>query len=140
MFCAQCGVENDVLGSFCKTCGVALEISKAVSFSDAISLAFKNYVNFKGRSTRAEYWWFFLFTFTLSAITEAIDVFSSLGIMSTIFSLIVFMPSLTVGVRRLHDINRSGWWILMWFVPIVGWVLLIVWYTRRSDEGINRYG
>ncbi len=139
MFCSQCGVDNNDSASFCKTCGVSLA-SHRISFSDAISLAFKNYVNFKGRSTRAEYWWFFLFTFTLSAITEAIDVFSSLGIMSTIFSLIVFMPSLTVGVRRLHDINKSGWWILMWFVPIVGWGLLIFWYTRRSDEGINRYG
>tara|TARA_Y100000996_G_scaffold138402_1_gene105463 strand:- start:979 stop:1398 length:420 start_codon:yes stop_codon:yes gene_type:complete len=139
MFCSQCGVDNNDSASFCKTCGVSLA-SHRISFSDAISLAFKNYVNFKGRSTRAEYWWFFLFTFTLSAITEAIDVFSSLGIMSTIFSLIVFMPSLTVGVRRLHDINKSGWWILMWFVPIVGWGLLIFWYTRRSDEKINRYG
>jgi len=139
MFCSQCGVDNNDSASFCKTCGVSLA-SHRISFSDAISLAFKNYVNFKGRSTRAEYWWFFLFTFTLSAITEAIDVFSSLGIMSTIFSLIVFMPSLTVGVRRLHDINKSGWWILMWFVPIVGWGLLIFWYTRRSDEKINMYG
>ena len=139
MFCAQCGVENDVLGSFCKTCGVALEMSKAVSFSDAISLAFKNYVNFKGRSTRAEYWWFFLFTFTLSIVTQIIDSFSSLGVTNSISSLIVLLPSLAVGVRRLHDIGKSGWWLLLWFAVIVGWVILLVWSVRKSD-GPNKYG
>ena len=139
MFCAQCGVENDVLGSFCKTCGVALEMSKAVSFSDAISLAFKNYVNFKGRSTRAEYWWFFLFTFTLSIVTQIIDSFSSLGVTNFISSLIVLLPSLAVGVRRLHDIGKSGWWLLLWFAVIVGWVILLVWSVRKSD-GPNKYG
>ncbi|MBA12972.1 MAG: DUF805 domain-containing protein [SAR202 cluster bacterium] len=139
MFCAQCGVENDVLGSFCKTCGVALEISKAVSFSDAISLAFKNYVNFHGRSTRAEYWWFFLFTFTLSIVTQIIDSFSSLGVTNFISSLIVLLPSLAVGVRRLHDIGKSGWWLLLWFAVIVGWVILLVWSARKSD-GPNKYG
>ena len=139
MFCAQCGVENDVLGSFCKTCGVALEISKAVSFSDAISLAFKNYVNFHGRSTRAEYWWFFLFTFTLSIVTQIIDSFSSLGVTNFISSLIVLLPSLAVGVRRLHDIVKSGWWLLLWFAVIVGWVILLVWSVRKSD-GPNKYG
>tara|TARA_B100000401_G_C52569134_1_gene607068 strand:+ start:77 stop:496 length:420 start_codon:yes stop_codon:yes gene_type:complete len=139
MFCAQCGVENDVLGSFCKTCGVALEISKAVSFSDAISLAFKNYVNFHGRSTRAEYWWFFLFTFTLSIVTQIIDSFSSLGVTNFISSLIVLLPSLAVGVRRLHDIGKSGWWLLLWFAVIVGWVILLVWSVRKSD-GPNKYG
>ena len=139
MFCAQCGVENDVLGSFCKTCGVALEISKAVSFSDAISLAFKNYVNFHGRSTRAEYWWFFLFTFTLSIVTQIIDSFSSLGVTNFISSLIVLLPSLAVGVRRLHDIGKSGWWLLLWFAVIVGWVILLVRSVRKSD-GPNKYG
>ena len=139
MFCAQCGVENDVLGSFCKTCGVTLEISKAVSFSDAISLAFKNYVNFHGRSTRAEYWWFFLFTFTLSIVTQIIDSFSSLGVTNFISSLIVLLPSLAVGVRRLHDIGKSGWWLLLWFAVIVGWVILLVWSVRKSD-GPNKYG
>ena len=139
MFCAQCGVENDVLGSFCKTCGATLETSKAVSFSDAISLAFKNYLNFKGRSTRAEYWWFFLFTFTLSIVTQIIDSFSSLGVTNFISSLIVLLPSLAVGVRRLHDIGKSGWWLLLWFAVIVGWVILLVWSVRKSD-GPNKYG
>ncbi|MBI15085.1 MAG: DUF805 domain-containing protein [Chloroflexi bacterium] len=139
MFCAKCGVENDVLGSFCKTCGATLETSKAVSFSDAISLAFKNYLNFKGRSTRAEYWWFFLFTFTLSIVTQIIDSFSSLGVTNFISSLIVLLPSLAVGVRRLHDIGKSGWWLLLWFAVIVGWVILLVWSVRKSD-GPNKYG
>ena len=139
MFCSQCGAENDDSIKFCKSCGVSVTSSR-VSFTDAISLAFTNYVNFKGRSTRAEYWWFVLFTSILSVITEAIDSISSLGVTNLILSLVVFMPSLTVGVRRLHDINKSGWWTLMWLIPIVGWIIMIVWYTRRSDEGINRYG
>ena len=69
MFCSQCGVDNNDSASFCKTCGVSLA-SHRISFSDAISLAFKNYVNFSGRATRAEFWWFFLFTTLLSLVTR----------------------------------------------------------------------
>ena len=84
-------------------------------------------------------WWFFLFTFTLSIVTQIIDSFSSLGVTNFISSLIVLLPSLAVGVRRLHDIGKSGWWLLLWFAVIVGWVILLVWSVRKSD-GPNKYG
>ena len=68
-----------------------------------------------------------------------IDSFSSLGVTNFISSLIVLLPSLAVGVRRLHDIGKSGWWLLLWFAVIVGWVILLVWSVRKSD-GPNKYG
>ncbi|MFL2756651.1 MAG: DUF805 domain-containing protein [Dehalococcoidia bacterium] len=139
MFCSQCGVDNNDSASFCKTCGISLA-SHRISFSDAISLAFKNYVNFSGRATRAEFWWFFLFTTLLSLVTQVIDTVSSIGILNLISSLVVFVPSLSVGVRRLHDINKSGWWLLLWFAIIIGWIVLLIWHVRPSDKGVNQYG
>jgi len=139
MFCSQCGVDNNDSASFCKTCGRSLA-SRRISFSDAISLAFTNYVNFSGRATRAEFWWFFLFTTLLSLVTQVIDTVSSIGILNLISSLVVFVPSLSVGVRRLHDINKSGWWLLLWFAIIIGWIVLLIWHVRPSDKGANQYG
>jgi len=139
MFCSQCGSENDNSARFCKECG-SLQKRLAVSFPEAISLAFNNYVNFKGRATRAEFWWFFLFTTLLSLVTQIIDIFSSIGILNLISSLIVLIPSLSVGVRRLHDINKSGWWLLLWFAIIIGWIVLLIWHVRPSDKETNQYG
>lgn len=146
MFCHQCGSENDDSVRFCEECGssqVGRTVSQSggmVSFTEAISLAFNNYLNFNGRATRAEFWWFFLFTTLLSLVTQAIDTFSSIGILNLISSLIVLIPSLSVGVRRLHDINKSGWWLLLWFAIIIGWIVLLIWQVRPSDKGTNQYG
>jgi len=140
MLCDHCDTENDASASFCKMCGTSLQKRLAVSFPDAISLAFNNYVNFKGRATRAEFWWFCLFTTLLSLVTQVIDTFSSIGILNLISSLIVLIPSLSVGVRRLHDINKSGWWLLLWFAIIIGWIVLLIWHVRPSDKETNQYG
>lgn len=60
--------------------------------------------------------------------------------LSAIWSLVVLLPSLAVGVRRLHDTGRSGWWLLIWLIPLIGWIILIWWFASRGDEGPNEYG
>lgn len=104
-----------------------------MTFGESISTCFSKYANFDGRATRSEYWWFFLFTFLVSA---ALSIFSEA--LSGVFSLGVLLPSLAVGVRRLHDIDKSGWFLLLWFIPIIGWIILIVWAVQEGKEP-NRF-
>mgnify|MGYP001378939250 CR=1 FL=1 len=118
-----------------------------VSFPDAIQLGFQRYFDFRGRSTRAEYWWWALFTILITVILYAADVLigtwsvdMDAGLFSTIFELVILIPSIAVGVRRLHDINRTGWWTLLWLVPVVGWIVVIIWAIKPGDEGENSHG
>ena len=115
---------------------------KHVSFVDAVKRALTvNYFNFEGRASRSEYWWFSLFTFLCSAILMAIFGDGTFGsILRGLVSLALFIPSLGLSVRRMHDINRSGWWILIALVPIVGWIIYIVWACKQSDVNPNQYG
>ena len=111
----------------------------------------KKYATFSGRATRSEYWYFVLIysiTYTiLMGIDFAIGTFSKqlmengsfLGYLSTAYSLILFLPSLAVTVRRLHDINKSAWWILLIFVPIIGWIMYLIYLCTDSKED-NKYG
>lgn len=111
----------------------------------------KKYATFSGRATRSEYWYFVLIysiTYTiLMGIDFAIGTFSKqlmengsfLGFLSTAYSLVLFLPSLAVTVRRLHDINKSGWWVLFVLVPIIGFILLVVYLCTNSKED-NKYG
>lgn len=101
-----------------------------VSFPDAIKLGFNRYFDFRGRSTRAEFWWWALFE--LIAGTS--------GILGGLFELAVLIPGLAVGVRRLHDTNRTGWWLLLVFAVIIGWIVLLVWFIKQDDAGPNKYG
>lgn len=104
-----------------------------MTFAESISTCFKKYATFDGRATRSEYWWFFLFTFLVSgALSIVSEAFSG------VFSLGVLLPSLAVGVRRLHDIDKSGWFLLLWFIPIIGWIILIVWAIQEGKEP-NRF-
>ena len=117
-----------------------------VSFVEAIKLGFQNYVNFKGRSQRAEYWWWILFVTVAGIALVAVDIAifgaddSDPTPLSNVFSLATFVPGLSVGVRRLHDIGKSGWWILIGLIPLIGIIVLIVWFVRDSDRGTNRFG
>ena len=111
----------------------------------------KKYATFSGRATRSEYWYFVLIysiTYTiLMGIDFAIGTFSKqlmengsfLGYLSTAYSLVLFLPSLAVTVRRLHDINKSAWWILLIFVPIIGWIMYLIYLCTDSKED-NKYG
>ena len=118
-----------------------------MDFMTAVRTCLSKYVGFSGRARRSEYWYFALFTFLVGIVTSILDVVlgtdyesaASGGLINTLVSLALFLPSLAVGVRRLHDTDRSGWWILIGIIPIIGWILLIVWFCTDSKPD-NQYG
>ena len=120
-----------------------------VNFSEAIQLAFKNYFNLQIRSSRSEYWYWFLFVLIFGLIVDFLDAtiagsswleYDELwGPLTIIFNLVVFLPGIAVGVRRLHDINRSGWWLLLSFT-VIGIIPLFIWAVSKGTEGKNRFG
>jgi len=99
----------------------------------------KKYAVFEGRSHRTEYWMFTLVVVVINIVLSFLQG-TDLAVLASIFSLAVLIPSIAVSVRRLHDINRSGWWLLLSLIPIVGWLILLVWAVRESDKGENRFG
>ena len=107
----------------------------------------KKYAVWKGRATRSEYWYFVLFTTLitvgLSMMDLAIgtyDTETGQGLISALFSLFILLPSLAVGVRRLHDTGRSGWWLWILLLPIIGIIVILVFYCLDSEAGSNQYG
>ena len=118
-----------------------------MSFQEAISSVFSNYANFSGRARRSEYWYFCLFNIIVSMIlsllmklTAGSVMFNLFRIADVVYSLAVLIPGLAVAWRRLHDIGRSGAWYLLLLVPIVGVIVLIVWFCKDSQPGVNQYG
>ena len=104
-----------------------------MTFFESIQTCFSKYANFEGTASRSEYWWFWLFCLIASSI---LAIFSHA--LSEVFSLVTLLPSLAVGARRLHETDRSGWWQLLWFVPLVGWIVLIVFLVQEPRA--NRFG
>ena len=109
--------------------------------------ALKKYAVFSGRSRRMEYWYFVLFNIIVSIVLGAIDALlgtlgsgMGVGLLSGIYGLAILIPSLAVTVRRLHDIDRSGWWILIGLVPLIGAIVLLVFALLDSTPGSNQYG
>ena len=107
----------------------------------------QHYADFNGRARRSEYWYFVLFNFivsiliglSLGVIAGLLNV-PALVYLAYLWSLAVFIPSLAVSVRRLHDIGRSGWWLLLSLIPLVGAIILILWHCTDSQPGANQYG
>ena len=118
-----------------------------MNFQDSITNCFYNYGVINGRATRSEYWYWVLFVSLVSVFALIIDV-SLLGSsiddeftpLNSIWSLVVFIPGITVTVRRLHDVNRSGWWILISFIPFVGSLIVLVLLIDKGTEGSNKFG
>ena len=118
-----------------------------MDFMTSVRTCFSKYVEFSGRARRSEYWYFVLFGIAASLVTSFIDRIlgtdfgdGSNGLVGTAVSLALFLPSLAVGARRLHDTGRSGWWQLLWLVLIIGWIVLIVWLAKDGDNGANKHG
>ena len=111
----------------------------------SIKTCFNKYADFSGRALRSEFWFFCLFTFLGGIITVIIDVIilgysvESYGPINLIFSVGVLLPSFAVTTRRLHDINRSGWWQLL-YITIIGIVLLVIWCATEGENKKNKYG
>lgn len=115
----------------------------ANTFVGALKDGFARYVDFKTRSTRSQYWWFTLWSLIISIVTGTIDL--SLGMGDTgpvglIASIVLFLPSIAVAIRRLHDIGRTGWWMLLVFIPLIGWIVLLVFYCTKSEGYPNKWG
>ncbi len=118
-----------------------------MTFQEAINSVFSNYANFSGRARRSEYWYFTLFNLIVSMVlsvlmrlTSGSAMFNIFRIIEIVYSLAVFIPGLAVSWRRLHDIGRSGAWYLLIFVPIVGVIVLIIWFCKDSQPDVNQYG
>jgi len=104
-------------------------------------MVFKNYAGFQGRARRKEYWMFALFNVIISIIFSVLDSVANLNqILTGLYSLVILIPSLAVGVRRLHDTGRSGWWLLIGLIPFIGSIILIVFFCLDSQENDNQYG
>jgi uncharacterized membrane protein YhaH (DUF805 family) len=100
----------------------------------------KNYAGFTGRARRAEYWQFALFNVVAFIVLIAIDAAIGTTIPYILYALASLVPSLAVGVRRLHDTDRSGWWMLIALVPLVGGIVLLVFFCLEGTRGANKHG
>jgi len=101
--------------------------------------ALKKYAVFEGRNTRTEYWMFVLIYSVIYIGLMLIDIFLRTGWLAVIFSILILVPSLSCGARRLHDTSRSGWWQLIYLVPLIGLIVMIV-FLAQDSHGDNQYG
>ena len=130
-----------------------------MSFIEAVKTCFSKYVTFSGRARRSEFWWFALFVYGVGLILAIVDLSlfgetstvvtgtsasvtseTQFSPLSTLFALAIFLPHISVSVRRLHDKDRSGWWYWIGLIPLIGVIILIVWFATKGTEGPNRFG
>ena len=105
----------------------------------------QKYVDFSGRARRKEYWMFALMNFIITIVLYGIDAIigtgsGGVGVLGGLYSLAVLLPTLAVGARRLHDIGKSGWWLLIALVPLIGGLYLLFLAVQDSNRGDNAYG
>jgi uncharacterized membrane protein YhaH (DUF805 family) len=115
----------------------------SMGFGRAIATCFRKYAVFSGRASRSEYWYFVLFQTLVVIGFMIVDILAfrgSANVLSTLAMLIMFLPYLAVSVRRLHDLDMSGGFIFLTFIPLIGWILMIVWACQRGTPGPNRFG
>lgn len=120
--------------------GIGAPILGPRTFTSAISICLSQYVGFSGRAPRSEYWYFILFTIIVSIVAHIIDAAIGQPIFRTIAGLGFFLPSLAVFVRRMHDTDHSGWWWFFLLVPIIGFIMILIWLCKAGTPGPNRFG
>jgi len=111
------------------------DLPQAMGFGQAIGSFFKKYVDFTGRASRSEFWFATLFVVLVSFPLQFVD---QSGIVSGIWSLATFLPSIAMATRRFHDINRSGWHQLLWLCIPIGTIAVLVWYCRAPAAAHSR--
>ena len=116
-----------------------------MNFQQAVQSGFSNYAKFRGRAARSEFWWFQLFIVLGGIVAAVLDLLANSNVLggeplATLFYLATIIPDLAVSVRRLHDTDSSGWWLLLGLVPLIGMIVLIVWWCLEGSKGYNRFG
>jgi uncharacterized membrane protein YhaH (DUF805 family) len=114
--------------------------SNQVGLVEAYKGFWQNYVNFSGRSTRAEYWWVWIANVVIAGVLILFDLAVHSPWLSIIFALASIIPGWALAVRRLHDTDHRGWWIFISLLPLVGWIWLLVLYCQASTPATNRFG
>ncbi|MBI1205325.1 MAG: DUF805 domain-containing protein [Rhodopseudomonas sp.] len=110
-----------------------------MTFADAIKTGFNKYATFSGRAARSEFWFWTLFSILANLVASILDAVLGLGLIDLVVSLALLIPGLAVSVRRLHDLDRTGWWLLLIFTGI-GIILLLIWDCMKGTAGPNRFG
>lgn len=141
------GGYNGGQGSYGTSGGYGGGPTPSMSFGEAVRTCLtQKYANFSGRARRSEYWYYSLFASLVSLAATVLQniIFGggegSPTVISSLVSLALFLPGLGVSIRRLHDIGKSAWWYLLILVPVIGWIVLIVFYCTDSAPGSNKYG
>lgn len=111
-----------------------------MTFTEAVQVCLRKYAVLRGRARRSEYWWFVLFNLLTAIVAALIGLALDTSLVENVLGLALFVPSIAVGVRRLHDTGRSGWWTLLALVPVVGWIVLLVWAGQDGTPSDNQYG
>ena len=112
-----------------------------MSFTEAVGSGFRKYVVFNGRSSRSAYWWWYLFVIIGAVVFAVVDgIIGTYPLLYLLWVLAVIFPQFAVSIRRLHDIDKSGWWILFGLVPLIGGIMLLIWAVSRGTEGPNQFG
>jgi uncharacterized membrane protein YhaH (DUF805 family) len=101
----------------------------------AVISCLQKYIGFGGRASRAEYWWYMLFYIVLSIVAQLIN-----DKLASVVYFSLMLPTVAVGMRRLHDIGKSGWYMLIWLVAVIGWVIMIYWAVQPGQPNTNQYG
>ena len=116
-------------------------------FTIAVQNCLSNYVTFSGRAQRSEYWWFVLFAALTSVAAMILDNLLGLtwdtvgdGPIQTLAGLALLLPGISVAVRRVHDLDRTGWWVCIFLIPIIGVIIFLFFACRRGTDGANRFG
>ena len=106
-----------------------------MTFSTSVVTCFRKYVTFSGRASRSEFWWFQLFqVLVIVCLTVVWETIAPLG------ELVLLLPGLAVGCRRLHDTGRTGWWLLLVLVPVIGWIILLIFWIEATKAEGDKYG
>ncbi len=115
--------------------GQPAQPGQQMTFMESIDICFKKYADFNGRASRAEFWWWILFTFICSAVLTPVSEY-----VAGLFQLVVLVPTLAVSWRRLHDIGRAGGFFFIGLIPLVGWIFVLIWYATPTQPFQNRFG
>ena len=117
-----------------------------MNLPDAVKSGFQKYVTFTGRASRSAYWYWALFSLVVRLGARIVDMGMGAGIgtlvtpLQGLAAVLLIVPSIAVAVRRLHDLNKSGWWFWIALIPIVGIIILIVWFCTKGTTGDNQFG